>query len=175
MSTTWVATSAPSPMAKNKRPPPKQPAQRAARIQAPARTGSKESRPRSKFSRDKIRDQVRLVDVFCYHCGERFDERRAKNGHYGRWCKDCGEGHLSRFNVDTAKTVVDRFEIINAEWKRTHEDIGRIMQDRERALDELRKLHADHQAAVAAKKTQEAQRIRDAIFALADINQDDDE
>ena len=162
-------------MAKNKRPPPKQPARRAARIQAPARTGSKESRPRSKFSRDKIRDQVRLVDVFCYHCGERFDERRAKNGHYGRWCKDCGEGHLSRFNVDTAKTVVDRFEIINAEWKRTHEEIGRIMQDRERALDELRKLHGDHQAAVAAKKTQEAQRIRDAIFALADINQDDNE
>ena len=162
-------------MAKNKRPPPKQPAQRAARIQAPARTGSKESRPRSKFSRDKIRDQVRLVDVFCYHCGERFDERRAKNSHYGRWCKDCGEGHLSRFNVDTAKTVVDRFEIINAEWKRTHEEIGRIMQDRERSLDELRKLHADHQAAVVAKKTQESQRIRDAMFSLADINQDDDE
>ena len=67
-----------------------------------------------------------------------------------------------------------RFEIINAEWKRTHDQIGQIMQDRETALDELRKLHADHQAAVAAKKTQEAQRIRDAIFALADINQDDD-
>ena len=70
---------------------------------------------------------------------------------------------------------MDRFEIINAEWKRTHEEIGRIMQDRERALDELRKLHADHQAAVAAKKTQEAQRIRDDMFSLADINQDDDE
>ena len=39
----------------------------------------------------------------------------------------------------------------------------------------LRKLHDEHQAAVAAKKTQEAQRIRDAMFALADINQDDDE
>ena len=49
------------------------------------------------------------------------------------------------------------------------------MQDRERSLDELRKLHADHQAAVAAKKTQEAQRIRDAMFSLTDINQDDDE
>ena len=163
-------------MAKNKR----QPAQPRRGIQAPsaasvARTGSKESRPRSKFSRDKIRDQVRLVDVFCYHCGERFDERRAKNGHYGRWCKDCGEGHLSRFNVDTAKTVVDRFEIINAEWKRTHEEIGRIMQDRERSLDELRKLHADHQAAVVAKKTQLAQSIRNEMFSLADINQDDDE
>ena len=61
-------------MARNKRPraqshPPM--------IQAPAaRTGSKESRPRSKFSRDKIRGQVRLVDVFCYHCGERFDDIR---------------------------------------------------------------------------------------------------
>ena len=98
-------------MARNKRPraqshPPM--------IQAPAaRTGSKESRPRSKFSRDKIRGQVRLVDVFCYHCGERFDERRAKNSHYGRWCKGCQEGYLSRLKVDTAKTVLDRYEIIN--------------------------------------------------------------
>ena len=49
------------------------------------------------------------------------------------------------------------------------------MQERDTALKDLRKLHDEHQAAVAAKKTQEAQRIRDAMFALADINQDDDE
>ena len=161
-------------MAKNKR----QPAQPRRGIQAPsaasvARTGSKESRPRSKFSRDKIRDQVRLVDVFCYHCGERFDERRAKNGHYGRWCKDCGEGHLSRFNVDTAKTVVDRFEIINAEWKRICDHICEIKKDCDAKLVELQKLNADHQEAVAANKMQQAQSIRDEMFSLADINQDD--
>ena len=162
-------------MAKNKRPPPKQPAQRAARIQAPARTGSKESRPRSKFSRDKIRDQVRLVDVFCYHCGERFDERRAKNSHYGRWCKDCGEGHLSRLNADAAKTVVDRVEIINMEWKRAHDQIGQILEDRDSMLKDLRRLHDEHQTAVAAKKTQLAQSIRNEMFSLTDINQGDDE
>ena len=162
-------------MAKNKRPPPKQPARRAARIQAPARTGSKESRPRSKFSRDKIRDQVRLVDVFCYHCGERFDERRAKNSHYGRWCKDCGEGHLSRLNADAAKTVVDRVEIINMEWKRAHDQIGQILEDRDSMLKDLRRLHDEHQTAVAAKKTQLAQSIRNEMFSLTDINQGDDE
>ena len=163
-------------MAKNKR----QPAQPRRGIQAPsaasvARTGSKESRPRSKFSRDKIRDQVRLVDVFCYHCGERFDERRAKNSHYGRWCKDCGEGHLSRLNADAAKTVVDRVEIINMEWKRAHDQIGQILEDRDSMLKDLRRLHDEHQTAVAAKKTQLAQSIRNEMFSLTDINQGDDE
>ena len=156
-------------MGKNKRAPPKRPA----RIQASIRTGSKESRPRSKFSRDKIRDQVILVDVFCYHCGERFDERRAKNSHYGRWCKGCQEGYLSRLKVDTAKTVLDRYEIINAEWKRMCDHVCEIMKDLDANLVELQKLNAAHQEAVAANEMQQAQSIRDEMFSLADINQDD--
>ena len=49
------------------------------------------------------------------------------------------------------------------------------MQDRDTALKDLRKLHDEHQAAVAAKKTQLAQSIRNDMFSLTDINQDDDE
>ena len=48
-----------------------------------------------------------------------------------------------------------------------------IMKDRDANLVELQKLNAAHQEAVAANEMQQAQSIRDEMFSLADINQDD--
>ena len=78
-------------------------------------------------------------------------------------------------NADAAKTVVDRVEIINMEWKRAHDQIGQILEDRDSMLKDLRRLYDEHQTAVAAKKTQLAQSIRNEMFSLTDINQGDDE